>query len=68
MDYVETFRLLRDILDIPLYQSMIENILADISLGKPLCEPMQKHDDIIPLNVKITTATVTEKSPNLSST
>ena len=32
MDYVDTFRLLRDILDIPLYQSMIEHVLADISL------------------------------------
>lgn len=64
MDYVETFRLLRDILDIPLYQSMIENILADISLGKPLCEPMQKHDDIIPLNV-IALIKVGEETANL---
>ena len=34
MDYVETFRLLRDVLRIYLYQEMIEQILADISLGK----------------------------------
>ena len=51
MDYVETFRLLRDILQIPLYQQMIEDVLVDISMGKSLTEPMRKHDDIIPGNV-----------------
>jgi len=53
MDYVETFRLLRDVLKIPLYQTMIENILADISLGKPLHEPIRKHPDIVPSNVAV---------------
>jgi type II secretory pathway component PulF len=32
MDYVDTFRLLRDVLRIPLYQTMIEQVLSDISL------------------------------------
>ena len=53
MDYVETFRLLRDVLDIPLYQSMIEQVLADISMGKSLYEPISKHTDIIPSNVSV---------------
>ena len=53
MDYVDTFRLLRDILDIPLYQSMIERVLADISIGKSLYEPISEHTDIIPSNVSV---------------
>ena len=51
MDYVETFRLLRDVLRIPLYQNMIEQVLADISLWKSLYEPISQHPDIIPANV-----------------
>ncbi len=53
MDYVDTFRLLRDILRIPLYQSMIERVLADITLGKSLYEPISEHPDIIPSNVAV---------------
>jgi MSHA biogenesis protein MshG len=53
MDYVETFRLLRDVLKIPLYQTMIERILADLSLGKPLYEPIKAHPEIIPSNVAV---------------
>ena len=53
MDYVDTFRLLRDVLKIPLYQSMIEHVLADISLGKSLYEPISQHTDIIPSNVSV---------------
>ena len=53
MDYVDTFRLLRDVLKIPLYQSMIEHVLADISLGKSLYEPISEHTDIIPSNVAV---------------
>ena len=53
MDYVDTFRLLRDILDVPLYQSMIEHVLADISLWKSLYEPISEHTDIIPSNVSV---------------
>jgi type II secretory pathway component PulF len=53
MDYVNTFRLLRDVLKIPLYQSMIEQVLADISLGKSLYEPISEHTDIIPANVAV---------------
>jgi type IV pilus assembly protein PilC len=53
MDYVETFRLLRDVLKIPLYQTMIERVLADISLGKTLYEPIKAHPDIIPSNVAV---------------
>ena len=53
MDYVDTFRLLRDVLKIPLYQSMIEQVLADISLGKSLYESISEHTDIIPSNVAV---------------
>ena len=53
MDYVETFRLLRDVLRIHLYQEMIEQILADISLGKWLYEPIKEYPHIIPSNVAV---------------
>ena len=53
MDYVDTFRLLRDILSVPLYQSMIERVLADITLGKSLYEPISEHPDIIPSSVAV---------------
>lgn len=53
MDYVDTFRLLRDVLKIPLYQSMIEQVLADITLWKSLYEPISQHSDIIPSNVSV---------------
>lgn len=53
MDYVDTFRLLRDVLRIPLYQSMIERVLADITLGKSLYEPISEHTDIIPSSVSV---------------
>ena len=53
MDYVDTFRLLRDVLKIPLYQSMIEQVLSDISIGKSLYEPISEHTDIIPSNVAV---------------
>jgi type IV pilus assembly protein PilC len=53
MDYVDTFRLLRDVLRIPLYQSMIEQVLADITLWKSLYEPISQHPDIIPSNVAV---------------
>lgn len=53
MDYVETFRLLRDILKVPLYQSMIEHVLTDISVWKPLYEPISQHNNIIPSNVAV---------------
>jgi general secretion pathway protein F len=32
LDYVQTFRLLRDILDIPAYQDMIEDVMAGLQL------------------------------------
>ena len=53
MDYVETFRLLRDVLNIPMYQTMIEQVLADISLGKSLYEPIKSYPNIIPSNVAV---------------
>lgn len=53
MDYVDTFRLLRDILKIPLYQNMIEKVLADITLGKSLYEPISEHPEIVPSNVAV---------------
>lgn len=51
MDYVDTFRLLRDILKISLYQEMIEEVLVDISMGKPLYEPISQYSHVIPSNV-----------------
>lgn len=53
MDYVDTFRLLRDILKIPLYQDMIEEVLVDISLGKSLYEPISQYPHVVPSNVAV---------------
>ena len=53
MDYVDTFRLLRDVLKIPLYQNMIEHVLADISIWKSLYEPLSEHPNIIPSSVSV---------------
>ena len=64
MDYVDTFRLLRDILRIPLYQSMIEHVLSDISMWKSLYEPISQHTDIIPSSVS-TLMKVWEETANL---
>ncbi len=64
MDYVDTFRLLRDILKIPLYQSMIEHVLSDISMWKSLYEPISQHTDIIPSSVS-TLMKVWEETANL---
>ena len=64
MDYVDTFRLLRDILKIPLYQSMIEQVLAEISLWKSLYEPISQHTDIVPSSVS-TLMKVWEETANL---
>lgn len=64
MDYVETFRLLRDILRVPLYQSMIEHVLSDISMWKSLYEPISQHTDIIPASVS-TLMKVWEETANL---
>ncbi len=64
MDYVDTFRLLRDILRVPLYQSMIEHVLSDISMWKSLYEPISQHTDIIPSSVS-TLMKVWEETANL---
>lgn len=53
MDYVETFRLLRDILKVPLYQEMVEQVLAEISMWKTLYEPISQYREIVPSNVSV---------------
>ena len=47
LDYVQTFRLLRDILDIPAYQDMIEDVMAGLQLWKTIYASVSAHPKLI---------------------
>ena len=47
LDYVQTFRLLRDILDIPAYQDMIEDVMAGLQLWKTIYTSVSAHPRLI---------------------
>lgn len=47
LDYVQTFRLLRDILDIPAYQDMIEDVMAGLQLWKTIYASISSHPKLI---------------------
>ena len=53
LNYVETFTLLRDILWIPAYQKLIENILAWLQKWDSIYDSIKEYDDIIPSNVAL---------------
>lgn len=53
MDYLQTFRLLRGVLDIPAYREMIEEVIAGLQLGKSIYDTIQFHSSIISPNVAI---------------
>lgn len=47
LDYVQTFRLLRDILDIPAYQEMIEQVMAWLQIWKTIYASISSHPNLI---------------------
>ncbi|MDO4714355.1 MAG: hypothetical protein Q4B28_07080 [bacterium] len=53
MDYVQTFRLLRGVLDIPAYREMIEQVIAGLQIGKTIYDTIQLHTSIINPNVAV---------------
>ena len=53
LDYVQTFRLMRGVLDIPAYKEMIENIIAWLQLGKTIFDTIQYESHLIYPNVAV---------------
>ena len=47
LDYVQTFRLLRDILDIPAYQDMIEQVMAGLQIWKTIYASISSQTELI---------------------
>jgi len=64
MSYIEIFLLLRDILNIPLYQDMIERILAELQKWNSIYYTLKSEQALIPVNVA-TLIKVGEESANL---
>lgn len=53
LDYLQTFRLLRGVLDVPAYREMIENVIAGLQLGKTIYATLQHQSHIIYPNVAV---------------
>ena len=53
LDYVQTFRLMRGVLDIPAYKEMIENIISGLQLGKTIFDTIQYESHLIYPNVAV---------------
>ena len=53
MSYVETFKILRDVLNIPLYQDMIERILAWLQKWDSIYDALKYENFLIPSNVAV---------------
>ncbi|HOG15518.1 MAG TPA: type II secretion system F family protein, partial [Candidatus Absconditabacterales bacterium] len=53
MNYVETFKTLRDILHISPYQTMIERVLAGLQRGEKIYDSLKHETNLIPGNVSV---------------
>ncbi len=53
MNYVETFKTLRDVLRIPMYQDMIERILAGLQRWETIYDSLKHESFLIPSNVSV---------------
>jgi type II secretory pathway component PulF len=51
MNYIETFQLLRDILNIPIYQNMIEHTLVWLQKWETIYDSIKSQTYLIPSNV-----------------
>lgn len=51
MNYIETFQLLRDILNIPIYQGMIERTLVWLQKWETIYDTIKYQNELIPSNV-----------------
>lgn len=66
MSYIQTFQLLRDILDIPVYHDMIERILVWLNKWESIYSVLQNETELIPSDVSVMIK-VGEETANLSS-
>ncbi|MFZ2150824.1 MAG: type II secretion system F family protein [Candidatus Absconditicoccaceae bacterium] len=66
MNYIETFQLLRDILNIPIYQGMIERTLVGLQKGETIYDTIKYQNELIPSNVSALIK-VGEETANLQS-
>ncbi len=53
MSYIDTFQLLKDILGIPAYQDMLENIISWLKEGKDIYSSIKHERDLLPADVSI---------------
>lgn len=53
LDYVQTFRLMKNVLNIPIYKEMIDNVIAGLQLGKSIFDTLQYETDLIYPNVAV---------------
>ena len=53
MNYVDTFKILRDVLDIPPYQSMIERILVWLQKWERIYDSLKNETFLVPGNVSV---------------
>ncbi len=65
LSYVQTFKLLRDILGIPAYQDMISRVLDGLTKGDTIYNSLKDETDLIPADVSVMIK-VGEETANLS--
>ena len=64
MNYVETFKTLRDVLRISMYQSMIERVLAGLQKWETINSSIKHESELIPSNA-VVLIRVWEETANL---
>lgn len=65
LSYVQTFKLLKDILGISAYQSMISRVLEGLNKGDSIYNSLKDETDLIPADVSVMIK-VGEETANLS--
>jgi len=65
LSYVQTFKLLKDILGIPAYQDMISRVLVGLNKGDSIYNSLKDETDLIPADVSVMIK-VGEETANLS--
>ena len=53
LSYIETFKLLKDILGIPAYQEMINRVLFGLNKGDTIYNSLKDETNLIPLDVSV---------------
>lgn len=53
MSYIQTFQLLKDILGVPAYQDMLDNIISWLKEGKDIYSSIKYERDLLPADVSV---------------